>query len=274
MKKIIIGFLIVLISGCATLSPDEKRDLELIKFSREIKDETEVGRQMAAKIIGHFKTYKNQDEVYEYVNLVGKTIATCVGRPEISYYFAILDEEEINAFATPGGYVFITTGLLKSIKNESELAAIISHEIAHINEKHMYKEICPKREVSASESIVRAIGRGGSDLGGSIFSVVNKGLSILFEKGLSHEVEFSADVAATQYLSHCGYDPLALRNMLERFENEKKTVSVYKVHPPLKKRIENLDNLIKTEKLISQPLGNIKVMEKRFKAKLNILKET
>ena len=82
--------------------------------------------------------------------------------------FAVLDCPQVNAYATPGGYVFVTRGLLKALRGEAELAGILSHEVAHINERHMYRELRPQKEVSAGESIVRMLSRGGSTPGGDI----------------------------------------------------------------------------------------------------------
>ena len=116
----------------------------------------------------------------------------------------------------PGGYVFVTRGLLKALRGEAELAGILSHEVAHINERHMYRELRPQKEVSAGESIVRMLSRGGSTLGGSISKLVEAGMKTLLEKGLSAEKEKEADEIGLMYAAHAGYSPAGLVDFLKR----------------------------------------------------------
>src|SRR5207245_2894143 len=99
---------LALLAGCASLTPEEKADAEREALARDVKDEIEIGRKMAAKLLGHLGEYKGSPSASAYVDLVGGVLAAKVGRPEITFHFGVLDTENVNAFATPGGYVFVT----------------------------------------------------------------------------------------------------------------------------------------------------------------------
>jgi predicted Zn-dependent protease len=234
-------------SGCSSADPKDAvadrdaRDREVL--ANEVADELAVGRQIAAKLLGRFGRYDKSAAAERYVNLVGHLLASQSGRPELEFRFAILDDDEANAFATPGGYIFITRELLAQIRSEDELAGVLGHEIAHVNEKHMYKEIAPKKDLSATETAARLLSRGRGDLGGSISKIVNAGLELLLEKGLGTEKELAADQAGSMYAQVAGYDPRALLGLVRRLG--KGTVKLGKTHPPFPERITSLDTFLK-----------------------------
>ena len=97
----------------------------------------------------------------EYINLIGQGIVAMYGRSDINYYFAVIDASHINAYATPGGYMFITSGLLKNCKNEAQLAGVIAHEISHINRKYILEKFNLKGK---DNSVISKIGTTLKDL--------------------------------------------------------------------------------------------------------------
>lgn len=227
------------LNTCSTPTPEEKQHERYEQLSISLKDEREVGRQMAAKLAGSFGLYNNPS-VSKYVSLVGLTVAAQSSRPEITYHFAVLKSEEVNALATPGGYVFVTTGLLKSLRSESELAGILGHEIAHITERHMYTAIAPKREVSAAETLTRLMSRGASDIGFSLGKIVNAGMELLLETGLGPEKESEADAVGITFALSAGYLPDSLLEYLRYLAGQNSTLKVSKTHPPFPQRIASL----------------------------------
>ncbi|MGK5088876.1 M48 family metalloprotease [Bdellovibrionota bacterium FG-2] len=260
--------LVVLCLGasCATVeAPSDRADREQEILAREVKDELMVGRQMAAKLLGKFSLYSGAPEATEYVKLVGHTLARQSGRPEIKFYFAILDTPEINAFATPGGYIFVTKGLLLNLRSEAELAAVLGHELAHVNEKHMYKMIAPKKQVSANESIARMLSRGNSDLGASISQVVNSGIKLLLEEGLGSEKEHAADEASTLYVLASGYPPGGMLSVVKKLAEQNGTEKLGKTHPPFPERIASLERFMKQNGLKFQIPPPQTQLAKRFK---------
>lgn len=257
--------LCLILVGCATTSQNEKRELRLRVMAQEIRDEKEVGRQMAAKLLGHLGEYRASPTLQRYVELVGQGLVDRVGRPELQYRFGVLSSKEVNAFATPGGFIFVTKGLLSFLRTEEELAAVLAHEIAHVNERHMYREIMPKRNVNASEVVVRLMSRGGSDLGGSISQIVNKGLNLLLEKGLSEDMETKADEAALFYLAQVGYAPPALLALRTRLYEGKKKVNEQEVP---RKRLTFIKKVLADHGLYKTSSNNETILKSRFNRSL------
>jgi predicted Zn-dependent protease len=254
-----------LLAACST--PEDRRQLEQERFAREVTDEKAVGRMMAAKLAGHFGYDYSDEALIKYLNLVGQTIAARGNRSELAFRFGILKSEEINAFATPAGYVFVTIPLLREVRSESELAGILAHEVAHVTERHMYKEIAPKRDVSAGETLTRILSRGGSDLGLSIGKVVNSGMEMLLEKGLGEEKESAADQAGVLLAASAGYDPMALLDFLSRLQTRAASVAAVKLsktHPPFPKRIRELSEFVEKNGLRSAGKAEAQERQHRF----------
>ena len=113
----------------------------------DVKAEIEFGRGVAARILARYPPY-NDPKLTRYVNLVGGGLAALSGRPELHYHFAILNTDDINAYSTPGGYVFVTLGALKLMHDESELAGVMAHETAHVALRHGCTSALKKRPPS------------------------------------------------------------------------------------------------------------------------------
>lgn len=258
---LVLGLMII---GCTTMTPQEKREIDLQKFAIEINDEVAAGRQMSARLLGLFGNYETAPELTQYVNLVGRVLAGNIGRPEIVFHFGILNTDEKNAFAAPGGYVFVTRGLLVELRSESELAAVLAHEIAHVNERHMYRVIMPKRDVSTSEAVVRMMSRGKSELGTSMTSIVQEGLKSLLETGLGRQVELESDEAALAYLQSCGYNPASLRQLVLRISDAKQWSRHSKLHPSSKERVEHMNQLFVQNGYHDVSGAEIKTLKQRF----------
>lgn len=223
--SIILGFLISTNAFC---------DLE-------VKDELRLGRSMASVIAGIYGIYES-DSLTRYVSLVGSTQALINGRKDIRYYFSILDSDEINAYACPGGYIFITKGLLFALKSEAELSGILAHEIAHVNYKHVYKAVLPQKTGSVDSFVSRVIGARNVSFSVAFNQIVNKGLGILLKNGLQHEDEFEADTAALFYLNNVGYRSVAYKDLLDRLKEQGESYS--DTHPKMKDRVNNLEQFL------------------------------
>jgi len=256
-------------SALATGGEDEETRR---KFqAQEIREELEIGRSMAAKLAGTKGVVKNKLITTQYLNLITQTLARQAGRPEIEYSVAILKDDEPNAFATPGGFIFVTQGLLKHVKDEDELAGVLAHEIAHITEKHLYNDIKPKRNVSAGETISRMMSRGGSNLGQGLSKIVNQGMKALLEEGLGQQKESAADQVGVIYAAAAGYDPMGLRRFLDRIGKSQKELKLGKTHPPFESRLKLYDEFVKAQKMGEfKPKTNKKILESRFSKGIGI----
>ncbi|MFP5418655.1 MAG: M48 family metalloprotease, partial [Gammaproteobacteria bacterium] len=119
-----------------------------------LEEEVRIGRQIAGNLLGAVPLVRD-DALQRYVNLVGNWVAQQSGRNEVTWRFGVLDTEAINAFAAPGGYVFVTKGLYRMLDNEAELAGVLGHEIAHITKKHHLK-------VLKQSTLIGALGQAAS----------------------------------------------------------------------------------------------------------------
>lgn len=207
--------------------------------SDDVAEEVRFGREVAARLMGRFGLYNN-DPLMKYVNLVGHSLTANSNRPELKYHFAVLNTSEINAYAAPGGYIFITKGAIDKMQDESELAGVIAHEMGHINGKHVVKELDIKAtEGSAVSGLARLIG-GGTESARLAFSkAVDKAMDTLFKTGYKREDEVHADKGSVTLCAVAGYDPSGLVRYFERISAAKgKTTEVLdRTHPAYETRV-------------------------------------
>ena len=233
--------------------------------AEDIKAEIRFGRNLAARILGKYKLLSN-DESQRYVTLLGKGIAGQIGRAELTYYFAVIEMEDINAFACPGGYVFISSGAIKSMNDEAQLVGVIAHEIGHINRRHEVKSLKIRAKGdSVVSGIAAAIGSSSATARILLDQLTEKAFKILFEEGRSKEDEFEADSIGVEAMVTLGYDWRSYRSYLESLEGEiQRGVGkiVNKTHPSTRQRVNNINRLV--EKLHLNTV-NGKKNAKRFK---------
>lgn len=219
--------------------------------TRPLSDEEEyyIGRAVGARLLATYPLLEN-DNLTEYVSLVGQTIAIHSDDPITygGYHFAVLDTEEVNAFASPGGIILITKGMIDQTHNEDELAAVLSHEVAHINHKDGVSAIQKARltgvatliATEAAESYSPAeISQLVSLFEGSVDDV----FKTLVVNGYGKSQEYSADESALIYLSRAGYDPQALQIVLQRLMEHGQASSggIMKTHPATEDRIKRVE---------------------------------
>ncbi|WP_052501434.1 M48 family metalloprotease [Thiomicrospira microaerophila] len=213
----------------------------------DIQAEIIFGRELASKILGRYPVLRD-DKLNDYVSHVGHTLAQFSQRPELTYYFIVLNTDEINAYAAPGGYVFITKGALNKAQNEAQLAAILAHEMGHIEARHYVRAIGLRGTNANADNSLTAILSGGGNAAVVAFNqAVSQAMEILFEKGLqSKQDEFEADAASVWLLVNAGYQPSALADyfvMLSGTPNNQTQV-LSNTHPPMNERITELQNIL------------------------------
>lgn len=207
-----------------------------------------IGRTVAATVLLGYKPFPAAD-LNDYVNRVGQSLALFSSRPETfgGYRFHVLDSDEINAFAAPGGLILVTRGLLKCCDTEDELAAVLAHEIGHVEKLHGLRAIRTGRLNSALT--ILAV-EAGKNLAGEQLAEVTKAFdesinditTTLMNSGYSRRLEFEADAAAVEILRKAGYTPGALMSMLENMQaNWQPTrLDFAATHPPPADRIAQL----------------------------------
>ena len=210
----------------------------------ESADDRATGRAMAVEALTFVGPRVGDVKLNRYVSLVGGAVASFSDAPGIAWRFAVINSQEASSFSAPGGYVFVTTGLISRLKSEAQLAGILGHEIAHVTRRHI---------------AVALEGKAGKAKPADV------ALSLLFTEGLEKEKEFEADSLGVKFAAQAGYDPNGLYDALVRIrEIEGKGKSVYFVtHPLLALRLTALEK----EAKLSPKKG--KTLKERFTAIVN-----
>ena len=215
-------------------------------YNDEVVLEIQYGKLLSQKILSRYPLYRNR-ELTHYVNSVGKSVAMFAGRSELNYHFAVLDDDSVNAYAAPGGYIYITKGAIRLMQNEAELAAVLAHEIGHVNNRHIMKQLPPPRERGGISFFTAFLVSQGAVVSAAFAEVVGKAELLLFEQGYLVTDEYEADASALVYLNATGYSVDALSDFLGRIDQYKKghgDVIVYNTHPPVEDRISRIGQLV------------------------------
>ncbi len=257
---LLAGLLAAVLAGCSAQEVLQKIDpASVVKAGKavartfqEITPEQEyyIGRSVAATILSQYRPWENE-KATRYVTLVGQTLAQFSDRPETfgGYHFLVLDTDEVNAFAAPGGHIFVSRGMLRLAKTEDALAAVLAHEIAHVVGKHGLQAIRKSRVTDALTVIAAESAKtfGNEDLAkltetfeGSIADVT----STLTNSGYSRGFEREADAQAVTILTRAGYDAHALHAVLDEMKKTFRTggLGFAKTHPDPADRIGDLED--------------------------------
>lgn len=205
-------------------------------------EEKSIGAALALQVLARYGGTYEKPDLTQYVNLVGRAVALTSDRPDIPYYFAILNHDSINAFATPAGYVFVTRGLLKQIRNEAELAAVLGHEISHISQKHILEVIQRSKQLAG----VTEAGLAYADKNPDAFkNIIDTAAKKLLDEGLDQEKELEADQLGVVFAARVGYDPTAYVTLLNRLRALKgDDRAFFKTHPDFSTRLNAVQRTI------------------------------
>ena len=226
------------------------------KAAEDITPEQEyyIGRAVGANILSFYKVYTKDPALTAYLNKICLAIAVNSPVPEIynGYRVAVLDSDEVNAFATSGGHIFVTRGLIATAKNEDALAAVIAHEIAHIQLHHSINAIDNSRLTEAllvvGTSAVAVASKDNKDLVKltKLFDEsVSEIVTTMVQKGYSQSQEFDADKTALKLLASAGYEPSSIVEMLESLKASNQKTGFGKTHPTPAKRISSVQKSVK-----------------------------
>jgi len=232
---------------------DPSRVTKSVKVAREASrdftegEEADIGRVVSARILATYPLAKD-DKVQQYVTLVGNTVAAYSSRPTLDWHFAVIDTPIINAFSTPGGFIFVTTGALGQMKNEAELAGVLGHEIAHVTQKHILKEIKRGNVIAAGVDLAQETSAGASWLNDDLARQIGQlAYDKLFTTGLSRADEAEADRIGFQLADAAGYrasEMLTFLADLEKLENTTALRQLTATHPRPAERIAALKPLV------------------------------
>ena len=236
-------------------------------------EEQMIGDRAAAKLIHIFGVYNNPD-MNKYVQMVGSTVAQFGTRNDVTYHFAVLDTDIANAFAMPGGYVFVTRGALRNMKNESELAGVLAHEVAHVDNRHLEREIREKKFTGIAVETGVEQGTSSVPYGSwvNVDNMLTKALTNVFSQGYAPAKESEADKEGTDLAIKAGYQANGLRDFLQTLSDMsakadmQRSTSMFNghSHPPFPDRIA---------KLAKQTAGASggETLEARFNQNMNLI---
>lgn len=238
------------------------------KATKEMTEEEEIaiGAEFAAMLLGAKPLLPNAG-VQRYVNTLGRWLALQTERPDLPWTFGVLDDAGYNAFAAPGGYIFITKGLLERMRSEAELAGVLAHEIAHVLKKHHLKAVKSSGWAGLAGDLVSSRSGGNDQLKEMIKNTVLKA----YASGLDQSDEFEADRMGIVIAARAGYDPFGLPAVLQVLQGQNSQDGdfslIFKTHPAPAARIEQLDKLMQTrfEAMPRNPGKPLKDRLKEFK---------
>lgn len=241
-----------------TLQSVQKMQQEVKTATEDISEpkEIEMGDGIASNLLGTAPLLPNR-AVQTYVNSVGRWLAVQTERPDLPWQFGVLDDDDVNAFAAPGGYVLITKGLLAQMRNEAELAGVLAHEIAHVLRKHHLAAI---KKGARSGLMAEFAGKAmqGNEANPALLKLVNSGTE-LYARGLDKDDEFEADRMGVVIATRAGYDPYGLPAVLQTLQGlnaqDSTLALMFKTHPALTDRLSLLDRAMsgKFDRFENQP---------------------
>lgn len=244
-KSAILACLILtlLIASCAVNPVTGRRELSLISESQEIS----LGEETDKEIRIQYGIY-DDSSLEKYVKQVGERLAPYTHRPHLVYHFSVLDSPVVNAFALPGGYVYVTRGILALMNSEAELAVVLGHELGHINARHSIRRLSKLLFVQLGLSVGGAL----SDTFAKISGVASVGIQLLFLK-YSRDDEREADRLGVEYSRKVGFNPGEMVNFftsLQRLGDLSQGASLpgfLSTHPLTRERIQNVKGMLRAE---------------------------
>jgi predicted Zn-dependent protease len=235
------GLAVVLAAACATNPATGNKEFSLMSEAQEI----ELGQQMDAQVREEMGVY-NDPELQRYVQDVGTRLARSSDRPNLPWHFAVVDSPAVNAFALPGGYIYLTRGIMPFLDDEAELAGVLGHEIGHVTRRHSVQQMQQAQGANVGLTMACTLTRVCNS--GASQAAINVGGTALFAK-FSRSDEREADAEAVTTTIKAGISPLGIPVMFQTLLNERKTnpsriEGWFSTHPMEESRITNTQNQI------------------------------
>lgn len=206
-------------------------------------EERQLGSDISTRLRDRYGVVQDR-AVHQYVTLVGTVLTQASSRPGLAWTFIVLDTDGVNAFAAPGGFIHITRGALALIQNESELAAVLGHEIAHVTEKHTLEAI---RKSKGVETFAQSSRRE------FLSDIAERAYAAVFENSFDRGDEVESDRVGITLTNRAGYAPQGLGSFLTRLGERNKGLSersgMFASHPEARARLDALTRTIASNKL-------------------------
>lgn len=227
-----------------------------------VEEEIAIGREITGRLLGAAPLVDDK-RLQQYINNVGAWVARQSGRSDIKWYFGVIESDDINAFAAPGGYILVTKGLYKKLQNEAELAGVLAHEVGHVIKQHHLKILKQGQMIEMGGGLLKQqVGGGGK--GQAIGKMIGSGAEIL-ARGLDKNAEYEADRIGVVLAARAGYDAYALPSVLQEIGHvsaDDSSVSLlFKTHPHPEKRLVELGDAMDG---YADRFEEGKIVERRF----------
>lgn len=211
------------------------RGIEVIQLSTlSDRQEVELGKQINAQLAGkEFRLYRDR-ATQRYVKQIGQRLAAASERSDIPYTFQVVDDDNINAFATMGGFVYVNTGLMKAAENEAELASVMAHEIGHIVGRHAVKQM---RQMAIAQGVATATGLDES-------TAVQIGVELALRRPKSRQAEHEADDLGINNLAQAGYAQSGAITFMQKLLRKSSPPAFLSTHPATSSRISRMRRAI------------------------------
>lgn len=206
-----------------------------------LEEEVAIGRQIAGNLLGASKLVDDAT-LQAYVNAVGRWVAQQSERPDIPWRFGVIESEAINAFAAPGGYVFLTKGLYRRLDNEAQLAGVLGHEIGHVVRQHHLKVLQQSKLVDlAGRKVTKKVGEDNA----AVQNLIGNGAEIM-ARGLDKSAEYEADRIGMVLAARAGYAPWGLPEVLQEIGKASggSVALLFKTHPHPDERLAKLADAV------------------------------
>lgn len=203
-----------------------------------VEDEIKIGQHVAGSLLGAAPLVEDA-ALQRYVNRVGRWVALHSERPDLPWTFGVIDSADLNAFAAPGGYIFVTKGLYALLRDEAELAGVLAHEIAHVTQRHHLKVMQQSQLIGAGSQLL------GKKLAKDerARALIGSGAEIM-ARGLDKSAEFEADRMGVVLATRAGYDsfglPAVLQEIGQAARNAGSVALLFKTHPHPNERLTKL----------------------------------
>jgi beta-barrel assembly-enhancing protease len=216
-------------------------------------EEVRIGQQIAGNLLGAAPLVRDEG-LQRYVNRVGRWVSLQTERPDLAWHFGVIESDDLNAFAAPGGYIFLTKGLYARLKSEAELAGVLGHEIGHVLRKHHLKLLQKSQGIAALGGL---LGRKLKNENEVVQNLIGNGAEVV-ARGLDKDAEYEADRIGLVLSARAGYDAYALPAVLAEIghvaKTDKSVSLLFKTHPLPEDRISQLSEAV-GDKLDGLPEG-------------------
>ena len=264
----VLAVLPVWSAGCSRSPATGRMQFIIINDAQEIA----LGTQAAAEMTASFGGLVSDEQLQAYVRAVGERVAATAER-EMPYEFFLVASETPNAFALPGGKIYVTAGLMSNMSNERQLAAVLGHEIGHVTDRHNVQQL--QRQMGATvlaELAAAALGGGG----GSVAKIGVKVVAGMENLRYSRDNEYQADALGIRYMAAAGYNPWGMVELLQILKqgaesSQSRWMEMLRTHPLTTKRIEQATQEVRLKHAVASPGAPDQHLQRFLRMRLRLL---